>query len=236
MASIWAGSKAPKLNHAGILALDGSFGHRHGAPIGLLATSGEGHRARRTEAQLLFDRLAAAAPERQTSRNIMEWIANSSPVRTARNVMQHVAAERSTRHLSGKEVGDCVEVIDGASGVVFDLDVAEAPSGSRTSALRDAAVHDLLPGHANDRQHRAVAFIERSNPSILAVLAERRRDRWTVRRIVELPPRPVTRRRVALEAARQPRAERRAARAAQPSLRRELMKDLETGMKLFLTD
>ncbi|MCR9096375.1 MAG: hypothetical protein NXI30_19290 [bacterium] len=188
-AAIWEGTTLPNLHQTALLLSDGHAGRGLGFSNAIVAASGPGMTAARSGTQKLLDRVADGAGERTTSREMTDWAANADPTERARAVTHASTASRTAAFLEGVPVQDCIELIDGASGNNYDIRVEEVQPDARRTDLRRAVVHDILVEDTDDRERRGVAFIDRVDPVMFFVLAVRRRDRWVLERMFELPPR-----------------------------------------------
>ena len=191
-AAIWEGTTRPDLHQTALLFSDGHAGRGLGISNAIVAASGPGMTPTRRNAQMLLDRFAEGAGERTTSREMTDWFANSGPTERVRTVAHATTASRTAAFLEGVPVQDGLEIVDGASGHIYDVRVEEVRPDAHRTDLRRAVVHDILVENTDDRERRGVAFIDRVDPVMFFVLAVRRRDRWVVERVFELPPRQVS--------------------------------------------
>lgn len=189
-ADILSNSRSIPLTECGIVVAANIHGDLGGNVIAIGTTLTPAEKEIRSQAEAVFDRIAALSPKRQTSKNITERILNSSQVGLARQGMHDHFVEKSTNlGLEQAEDQSDLFVID-SRGSEHLIHAVEAHNQPPRRKLKDIAIHEVLPSApASDPRSGVVFYDNKDHPWLFFVFGQYTRNRWSVLRTIELPVR-----------------------------------------------
>lgn len=135
----------------------------------------------------LLRRVEALAPGRHSSAMMAARGIHAEQMPRARQVAHDWLTTRSASFLGNGRAESEVAVVDGFTGVAYQVEVVEARRDDRRRELRNVALNDILPDHEDNGGRHGVVFHDRQDPWLYAVLARHRTNRWHLDRAFELP-------------------------------------------------